>query len=144
MSELTDREVYASEEIEIRVPFYDADPVGIVWHGHFYKYFDRARDALLRTINYSPRVMKESGYKWPVIESQCRYARGIEYGEVIRVCAYVVEYEFQLTIEYRIYHSETGKRLARGMTKQVAVDGKTEEMCIGSPDILLEKLGIES
>jgi acyl-CoA thioester hydrolase len=144
MTELANREVYASESIDIRVPFYDADPLGIAWHGHFYKYFDRARDALLRSIDYSPRQMKESGYKWPVIESRCRYAQGIDYGEQIRVEAHVVEYEFQLTIEYRIFDRESEDRMARGLTKQVAVDAETEEMCIGSPDVLLERLGVEA
>lgn len=144
MSGLANREVYASQEITIRVPFYDADPLGIAWHGHFYKYFDRARDALLRSIDYAPRQMKESGYKWPVIESSCKYAQGIDYGEEIRVEAHVVEYEFQLTIEYRIFHSGSDERLARGLTKQVAVDADSGEMCIGSPDVLLERLGVES
>lgn len=144
MSESSSPESYASKEITLRVPFYDADPIGIVWHGNFYKYFEKARNALMRSIDYSPREMKESGYIWPVIESECKYARGIEYGSEVKVVARVVEYEFRLTIEYRIYDLETGERLARGRTRQVAVDLETDEMCIGSPDVLLKKLGIES
>ena len=42
------REHHASFEIEHKVAFYELDPMQIVWHGNYYKYFEDARSALLR------------------------------------------------------------------------------------------------
>ena len=35
-----------SFEIKIRVPFFDLDPMQIVWHGNYLNYFEMARAAL--------------------------------------------------------------------------------------------------
>jgi acyl-CoA thioesterase FadM len=34
--------------IELEVPFRHIDMMGVVWHGHYYSYFEEARTALLR------------------------------------------------------------------------------------------------
>ena len=36
-------------DIRMEVPFHDIDILGIVWHGHYNKYFELARTALYRT-----------------------------------------------------------------------------------------------
>ena len=38
---------YAEEEIEIEVPFFDLDPMNVVWHGNYVKYTEIARCKLL-------------------------------------------------------------------------------------------------
>ena len=35
-------------EVELEVPFHDVDMLQLVWHGHYYKYFELARTQLLR------------------------------------------------------------------------------------------------
>ena len=37
-----------SHEIRLSVPFHDLDPMDVVWHGNYLKYFDMARFALFR------------------------------------------------------------------------------------------------
>ena len=36
-----------SFEVTIRVPFFDLDPMQIVWHGNYLNYFEIARAALI-------------------------------------------------------------------------------------------------
>ena len=43
--------------VEIRVPFHDVDGMQIVWHGHYYKYFEVARTKLLQPIGYDLNEM---------------------------------------------------------------------------------------
>lgn len=131
-------------ETTIEIPFHDADPMGVVWHGNYAKYFESARTALLKSIQYDYLDMRESGYMWPVIELYCRYAQSIRYGMSIRVCAHIEEYEHRLKIRYIIYDTETGKRLTKGYTTQVAVDAETGSMRLASPSVLLRKLGVHS
>ena len=132
-----------ANEVEIEVPFFDVDLMEIVWHGHYVKYFEIARCALLDKIGYNYMKMRESGYTWPVIDLRIRYATPAKFEQKIIVHADISEWENRLKINYTIVDKFTGIRLTRGHTCQVAVDIKTEEMCYESPDILWEKLGLQ-
>ena len=130
-----------SAEVTIQVPFHDVDLVGIVWHGHYAKYFEIARCALLETFDYNYDRMLASGYGWPVIDLRLRYIRAAQFGQKIRVRATLVEWEHRLRIEYLVSDAASGERLTKGETVQVAVNMATREMCMVSPDVLFEKLG---
>lgn len=131
------------ESVELQIPFHDLDPLEICWHGHYVRYFEIARAALLRTFDYDYPQMRASGYAWPVIELYIRYARPLRYQQRIRVEASLVEWENRLRVDYAIHDAEGGQRLTRGYTIQVAVDMHTGEMCMLSPSILAEKLGLK-
>ncbi|MDB5848103.1 MAG: 4-hydroxybenzoyl-CoA thioesterase [Rhodoferax sp.] len=46
-----------SHQIEVVPAFYDIDPMEIVWHGHYVKYLELARSALLHKFDYDyPRM----------------------------------------------------------------------------------------
>ena len=125
------------------VQFYDLDPMLIVWHGNYVKYLEVARCALFDSIDYNYPSMKESGYAWPVIEMQLRYAGPATFGQRLAVRADLVEWEHRLKIEYLISDAASGKRLHRASTPQVAVDLANGARCFGSPAILFEKLGVQ-
>jgi len=127
-------------EVEIQVPFHDVDGMHVVWHGHYYKYFEVARTKLLQSIDYDVHEMKASGYSWPIIETSCKYVQPMLYNQLIQVSAKIQEYENRLKIIYRISDAKTGEKLATGHTTQVAVDMKNNEMCFVSPKILLKKV----
>ena len=48
-------------EVVLTVSFHDCDPMGVVWHGNYFRFFEVAREALLRSINYSYGEMAASG-----------------------------------------------------------------------------------
>ena len=58
----------ATATVEIEIPFHDIDVMGIAWHGHYAKYLEIARCAMLDTISYNVPEMQASGFAWPVIE----------------------------------------------------------------------------
>lgn len=130
-------------EVTIDIPFFDVDPLNVVWHGHYAKYLEVARDALMTSIAYSYREMRESGYAWPITELKLRFVRPALLGHKVRVRATMREYELRLVVDYVITEAETGVRLCKGHTIQVPVDLETNEMLFGSPPVLYEKLGIE-
>ena len=130
-----------SAEVEIQIPFHDVDLVGIVWHGHYAKYFEIARCELLQSFNYNYMEMMASGYGWPVIDMRLRYVKPAQFGQKIRVRATLVEWENRLRIEYLVSDAVSGERLTKGETVQVAVHIASREMCLVSPDVLFERLG---
>lgn len=131
-------------ETELQVQFYDLDPMHIVWHGNYVKYLEVVRCALFDKIDYNYEQMKESGYAWPVIDLHLRYVASASFGQKLKLRAEIVEWENRLVIDYLISDADSGKRLTRASTTQVAVDGRTGEMCFVSPQILFEKLGVAS
>ncbi|MEQ1738731.1 MAG: acyl-CoA thioesterase [Methyloglobulus sp.] len=128
--------------IDIEIPFHDVDVMEIVWHGHYAKYFEIARCALLEQIDYNYPQMRASGYAWPIIDLRVRYIKPAVFGQKITVNAAIVEWENRLKIDYQITDKATGSRLVKGHSIQVAVDMQTTTMCFESPKVLFEKLGL--
>mgnify|MGYP003615576495 FL=1 len=129
-----------SVAMEMEIPFHDVDTMHIVWHGHYLKYFEIARCMLLDEFDYNYPQMLDSGYMWPVIDVQIRYVHGIVFTQKIRVVATLTEWENRLKIQYVVYDADSGKRMTKGHTTQVAVQLDKRELCLVCPAVLTEKL----
>jgi acyl-CoA thioester hydrolase len=125
-------------DTEILVPFFDVDTMNVVWHGHYVKYLEVARCALLDKIGHNYDAMVASGYAWPVIDLQLRYVRGAVFGQKLNVRANLVEWENRLKINYLISDLQTGERLTRASSVQVAVDMSSREMQLASPKVFTD------
>jgi acyl-CoA thioester hydrolase len=130
-------------EVELIVPFHDIDLLNIAWHGHYCKYIEIARCAMLDKIDYGYMAMKDTGYVWPIVDLQLRYVRPAQFEQRIRVSAELVEWEYRMKIKYVVADAETGEVLAKGHTVQAAIDVVNREMSYASPAVFLEKLGIK-
>ena len=131
---------YLTASVDIEIPFHDCDPMNIVWHGHYAKYFEVARCALLNSFGYDYLEMEASGYSWPVVEMKTKYVASARFTQVITVVASLVEYEHRLKIAYLITDKQSGQKLTKGSTIQAAVDMKTNILQLESPGILIERL----
>lgn len=129
-------------EAEVVVQFYDLDPMQVVWHGNYVRYLEIVRCALLDQIDYNYAAMQLSGYAWPVIDLHIRYAGPAQFSQRLTLRAEIVEWEHRLKIKYDILDAQTGRRLTRASTTQVAVELATGAMCFVSPPVLLKKLGV--
>jgi len=132
-----------SHEIEVVPAFYDIDPMEIVWHGHYVKYLELARSALLAKFDYDYPRMRDSGFGWPIVDMRLKYVRPAAFGQRLKVRAEIVEWENRLRIDYLIRDAGTGAKLNQAYTIQVAVDLATREMRYVSPPVLWERLGVE-
>ena len=130
-------------EVELTVPFFDIDILGIAWQGHYCKYIEIARCAMLNKIDYGYMTMRATGYVWPIVDIQLRYVRPARFDQRIKVSAELVEWEYRMKIKYRITDAESGEVLAKGHTVQAAVDSASGEMSYASPAVFLDKLGIK-
>jgi len=133
-----------SHEITLTPAFHDLDPMNVVWHGNYVRYFEVARCALLQQIDYDYPQMRDSGYAWPVVDLRVKYVRPLVYGQSMIVRASIVEWENRLKIDYEIRDAASGQRLTKGYSIQVAVDMASQEMLYVCPPVLLEKLGVQS
>ena len=129
--------ITASENF--RVPFHDVDAAGIAWHGRYFKYFESARSILLDELDYNYEGMMASGFVWPVVETAVRYVGPLRLNQRACVTACLREWEMRLVLDYRI-ENEQGVVCTRARTIQVPVDAETEEVTLGSPEILIRNV----
>ena len=132
-----------THETEVVPAFYDIDPMDIVWHGHYVKYLEVARTALLARFDYDYPRMRASGYAWPIVDLRLKYVRPATFGQRLIVRCEIVEWENRLRIAYRIRDAITGRKLTEATTTQVAVDLATREMLYVCPPVLWDKLGVK-
>ena len=131
-----------SHEIEVVPPFFDIDSMDIVWHGHYVKYLELARCALLEKFGYGYARMRESGYGWPIVDLRLKYSRSAVFNQPLVVRAEIVEWENRLKMNYLIRDAKSGARINTATSIQVAVSLETREMQYVCPRILWERLGV--
>jgi acyl-CoA thioester hydrolase len=129
-------------EIELEPAFYDIDPMNVVWHGHYARYLELARCALLDRFHYGYPEMRESGFAWPVVDMRLKYLRTASFRQRLRVQATITEWENRLRIDYLMFDATTGVRINKAHTIQVAVSLQSGEMQFVCPPILWERLGV--
>ena len=120
-------------DIDVDVSFHDVDMVGVVWHGHYLRYLENARWALMNRLGYGLDRMVESGFAWPIVELQTKYVSPARFGDRLRVRASLVEWEARLTLNYLLSRPADGTRIARARTVQVAVDARSGELQFALP-----------
>ena len=127
-----------SADIEFDVAFHDVDMVGVVWHGHYLRYLENARWALMNRLDYGLDRMLASGYAWPIVGLQAKYVKPARFGERLRARAFLVEWEHRLAINYLLTDVADGARILRARTVQVAVDGRSSELQFDCPADFVE------
>ena len=125
--------------ITLRIPFYDVDSARVVWHGHYFKYFEVARCALLDRIGYNYDTMARTGVVWPIVKSSSKYLRPLCFNQVVRVSARLREWDMHLLMDYRI-KDDDGRVCTKASTTQVPLDARTLELQFGTPQCLLERM----
>ncbi|HEY0268186.1 MAG TPA: thioesterase family protein [Methyloradius sp.] len=136
---MTESSIYTkslSATITVDVPFHDVDAMNVAWHGHYVKYFEIARCALLRIFNYDYPQMQASGYLWPIVECKLKYIKPALYGHHLNVTATLLEHENRIKIGYEIHDATSGERMTKGHTVQIAIDAASFELQFVSPEIV--------
>ncbi len=131
-----------SVTIEIIPSFHDADPMNVVWHGNYSRYFERAREALFRAFEYGYAEMAASGYLYPIVNLEIKYRRPAKVETPILVTATLKEFENRVVVDYTLKDKATGTRLTTGRTVQLPVLAETGEAQLVAPKILFDKLGV--
>lgn len=126
--------------IEATVAFHDIDVIGVMWHGHYFKYLENARWALMDRLGFGYAVMAASGYGWPIVEMHVKYVQAAKLGDQLSVRASLVEWQNRIVVNYLITRADNRERLARAKSVQVAVDARTGVLQFVTPQLLLDRV----
>lgn len=108
---------------ELTVRFNEADPLGIVWHGHYVRYFEDGREAFGQAFGLSYLHIYKQGYSVPIVKVELDYKKSLKYGDrVIIETEYIPCLAAKLQFRYRLYNAETKELVAKGSTVQVFLD----------------------
>jgi len=136
------REHHASFEIERTVAFYELDPMQIVWHGNYYKYFEDARSGLLHQAGIDLHdFYVHSNCVFPIIKTATKHIYPLRYGDAFICKATVAECKEKLVVDFEIRLKADGRVCVKGRTEQVAVQMPEGEMQFELPAVIRSALG---
>ncbi len=120
-------------DVILEIPFHDVDVMGIVWHGHYVKYLEIARTALMRKAGLDLPEMNATGCGWPIVTCELKYIKPLRYGQRVQVEAVLEEYEQRLKVTYTLRDAASGSKHSKATTVQLAVDMSTGEVRFETP-----------
>jgi len=131
-----------SFEVKIRVPFYDLDPMQIVWHGNYLNYFEIARTALFEYCGIDLYSFYErEKIIFPIIRTSTKHIFPLRHRDEIICKATLMEAKIKLVVDFEIRKVSDGSVCARGRTEQVAVKTPEMETMFSLPPDIINLLG---
>jgi acyl-CoA thioester hydrolase len=128
--------------VRLRVPFCDVDPMQVVWHGNYFKYFDSARFALFDEAGLDlSRMYADQGIAFPVTRSQAKHIRPLRFRDEFDCSACVTEAGCRIVMDFEIHLVEGHTLCTRGQTEQVAVRLPDVTLELSLPDFVQRALG---
>jgi len=129
-------------EFKRRVPFHDLDPLQIVWHGNYLKYFDIARFGLFKQAGldlYQYFLTRQLIF--PVTRSSAKHIVPLRYDDEFVCRATVTEAVYKIAMSFEIRLAGNGQICTRGKSEQVAVKMPEMEMQFEVPGDVTAALG---
>jgi acyl-CoA thioester hydrolase len=129
--------------IQLKVRFHECDPLQIVWHGNYLKYFEEGREDFCRKHHISYLDAKKLGFAIPIVKSQCEHKLPLKYADEFEVeTTFINSDAAKMIFQYRIL--SRGKLICTGETIQVFTD-ENSELVLTSPAFFLDwkkKMGL--
>ena len=124
------------------VPFHDLDPMRIVWHGHYLKYFDLARFGLFNKAGVDLyRYSMEKDHIFPITKTNTKHIAPLRYGDEFICKATIGDAVVKIVIDFEIRKIEGNILCAKGRGEQVAVKMPEMEMLFEIPQDIRKPLG---
>ncbi len=114
----------AMREVKLQTFWADADPAGIVYFAHFFRFVEQAEEELYRQRGTDRQTLLDRYSVWmPRVEAHVNFSNPIRNGRTIRV---QMDPQFQrektVRFEFAILDDESAERLAAGYMTVVCVD----------------------
>lgn len=127
------------KKFQMKVEFYDVDSMGVVWHGNYVKYIEKARCMFLESCNFTYIDMLKNGFVMPIVKMDFKYIKPLKFNEIFFVEIILIECECFLKFRY-ILRDINNNKVALANTSQVAIDSNTKLTLYEIPKILKQAL----
>ena len=124
-----------TKEVEVR--FSEVDSMGIVWHGHYIRYFEDGREAFGKENGLGYLEVYEKGFFIPIVNVNCNYKRPVRYNDPLVVeTRYVDTPAAKIIFEYKLYNKKSSEIYATGSSEQVFLT-KERELHLTVPEFFV-------
>jgi acyl-CoA thioester hydrolase len=89
-----------SSQTQVRVRYAETDQMGVVYHAHYFQYFEVGRVEAIRQLGYSYVDVENSGIIMPVVETSCRFLRPARYDDLLTITTSLKELPLHHKIEF--------------------------------------------
>ena len=119
----------------LEVKFNECDPMGIVWHGNYIKYFEEGREAFGKTHNFDFMEFYNNGFSVHIVHISCDYKRPLTYRDIAIVETYYRKTPAaKIIFDYVIRKESTNELICKGSSTQVFVKRDNMELSLVIPD----------
>lgn len=123
-----------SHTTEVLIRFNEADPLGIVWHGHYVRYFEDGREAFGKKYGIGYMDFFNHNIVVPIVHAECNYKRTLKFGDTVKVeSIYKPTDAAKIIFDYKLYKSSDGTLVATGTTTQVFLDKDAQTLLLNNP-----------
>ncbi len=124
-----------TSQLEFRVRFNEVDPLGIVWHGHYVRFFEDGREDFGANHGMAYMDIYKQGFVAPIVNINCNYKKSLEYGDVAVVETTFVNHQAaKIIFNYKIFLKSTNEIVAEGSSVQVFLDNEKRQLQLVMPD----------
>ena len=105
-----------------RVIYGDTDAMGVVYYANYFRYFEAARNELLRDLGAPYRELEAEGFMLPVAEAQAKYHAPARYDDALVLHTTVERVRFSsVEITYRMTREDDASLVATGRTLHACI-----------------------
>ena len=127
-----------TSKLEFNIKFNEVDALGIVWHGHYIRFFEDGREAFGEQHGLAYMDIYNKGYLAPVVTIECDYKKSLEYGDkVIVETTFIDNPAAKIHFRYRISTATKGT-IAEGRSVQVFLEKNSRQLQLTAPDFFME------
>ena len=124
---------------ELEVKFSEADPLGIVWHGHYIRYFEDGREAFGKAYGLRYLDLYRENIIVPIVDIKCEYKRILRYSNMVRLeTTYQDAHAAKLIFSYTLYDINTNEVIAKGSSVQVFMHKESMELMLTLPQFMVD------
>ena len=110
-----------------RVAYYETDQMGIVHHSNYIRWFEEARDEVVREYGIDYRQIEALGILMPVVNVACDYKSAAKYGDKVSVYALPRYFNgIRLRYEYEV-RGEDGSLIVTGRSEHCFIDAQSRK-----------------
>lgn len=131
--------------VTFTVPFHDLDPMQMVWHGNYLKYFDITRTTLFAQAGVDLfGYFEKNRCLFPITKTTTKHIVSLRYRDEFSCAATVVEAQYKIVMDFQIRRIENNQLCTRGRSEQVAVTYPEMEMLFEIPEDIQQALGFSA
>ncbi len=109
-----------TNSILVPVRFSEVDALGIVWHGHYLKFFEDGREAFGRQYGLGYLDVYKHKFATPLVKINVDFKKTVKYGDQVKIITtFIHSPAAKIMFSYEVYRESDGELVATGESTQV-------------------------